>query len=372
MTSRPAPSIIRRMASVGRVDVASTAVASLLGAALMYANVEDQAIQAPVLAIPLFLLVTVPLLWRRAAPIFALGAALAGLVLHDLLFPGALIRCGVVLPTTFLLVFSAAARLPLRDAVAGLALGIGSIVAESITFFGAFGLMAALIAAGVWAIGRLSRSHGRMADELRERTTQLRLARDERARMEVAADRARLSGELDRLLQRRLGELAQLADARGRPVDAKAAAATFAEIEHRSRRTLDEMRAVVGVLRSDSTEPQPALAQLEALLIQAKGTDARLTVEGSPRVLPAAVELSAYRIVEHLLAALDDTPDVDVRVHFTDDALEVAVSGPARRRANMSIERARERARLQRGTLDATVRGGRAEAFVSLPTISVA
>jgi hypothetical protein len=134
------------------------------------------------------------------------------------------------------------------------------------------------------------------------------------------------------------------------------------------------MRAVVGLLRDDSaeaaTEPQPTLTHLEALLVRAKGDDARLTVEGNPRVLPPAVELSAYRIAEQLLEALDDAPDVEVRVRFGDDALELAVSGPARRRAKASIERARERARLQRGTLEATVRGGRAEAEVSLPVLA--
>ena len=84
-------------------------------------------------------------------------------------------------------------------------------------------------------------------------------------------------------------------------------------------------------------------------------------------MLPAAVELSAYRIVEQLLDALEDAPDVAVGVRFRDDAVELAVSGPARRRARAAIERARERARLQRGTFEATVRGGHAEAVVSLP-----
>jgi signal transduction histidine kinase len=152
------------------------------------------------------------------------------------------------------------------------------------------------------------------------------------------------------------------------------AAATLADIERESRRTLEEMRAVVGLLRDDSTpaatEPQPTLTHLEALLVRAKGSDARLSVEGNPRVLPPAVELSAYRIAEQLLEALEDAPRVDVRVRFGEDALELSVSGPARRRAKASIERARERARLQHGTLEATVRGGRAEAEVSLPVLA--
>jgi hypothetical protein len=117
-------------------------------------------------------------------------------------------------------------------------------------------------------------------------------------------------------------------------------------------------------------DPQPTLTHLEALLVRAKGGEARLTVEGSPRALPPAVELSAYRITEQLLDALEDAPDVEVRVRFGSGALELAVSGPARRRARDSIERARERARLQHGTLEATFKGGRAEAAVSLPVLA--
>ena len=89
-------------------------------------------------------------------------------------------------------------------------------------------------------------------------------------------------------------------------------------------------------------------------------------------MLPAGVELSAYRIVEHLLSALEDAPGVEVGVRFGEDALEIAVAGPAGRRGEgAAIERARERARLQRGTLDAT-RGGRAEAVALLPVAAVA
>jgi hypothetical protein len=57
-------------------------------------------------------------------------------------------------------------------------------------------------------------------------------------------------------------------------------------------------------------------------------------------------------------------------VRFCDDALELAVSGPARRTAKASIERARERVRLEHGTFEATVKGGRAEAEVSLPVLA--
>jgi signal transduction histidine kinase len=375
-------------------DVAIAGVVSALGLLLMYGNVagitddtppgpdEERAVTydgiLPIeLAIPFFLLVTVPLLWRRTATIPAVGAALVGLGVNELLIGTEPIRCGVVLPTAFLFAFTAGAQHEAREARIGLALSSGLAFADMLV---TFGVLDAFVFGGltvpIWAVGRLARSRRRMADELQIRTAELREARDERARLEVATDRERLSRELDALLQRRLGELARMADAGAQHADAASATATLVDIERGSRQTLEEMRALVGTLRHDDSDlplaPQPTLTHLEALLVRAKGTDARLTVEGSPRVLPPGVELSAYRIVEHLLAAIGDAPQVDVRIRFADNALELAVSGPARRHAKAAIDRARERARLQSGTVEATLHGGRAEAVVSLPVISVA
>jgi hypothetical protein len=359
---------------VGRRDLAIALVLSLLGLLLMYANVEDSAVNADVLAIPLFLAVTAPLLWRRAAPLAAMAAVLGALVVHDLLFGAEVVRCGVVLPVTFLLVFSAGVRLERRESLLALAFGFAVILAEGITFYGSFGVFVAALATAVWAIGRIVRSRERMAAELEARTTELRDARDERVRLEVTADRAELAGQLDELLQERLGELARLAAAGAHPQDPAAATATLVAIEHASRATLEQMRRLVGVLRDDDSPaplaPQPTLTHLEAVLVRARGADARLHVEGSPRVLPAAVELSAYRIVEHLLDALDDTPDAEVCVRFGEDALELTVRGRPRRGAEAALDRARDRAQLNRGTLRTSTRGGRAEAVVSLPVLA--
>jgi signal transduction histidine kinase len=383
-------SMTASLSRVGKRDIAIAAVLTALGLLLMYGNVHDYdaaeykkntaiyygGIVPYVLAIPLFPLVTVPLLWRRVAPLAAVGASLAGLVINELLVGTDVIRCGVVFPTAFVFAFTTGAQLDGRQARTGLALSLGLILFAVVELGPPATAVFALVGMALWGIGRIVRSRTRMADELEARTAELRVARDERARMEVATDRARISSELDALLQRRLGELARMAGDGSKLANAAGAAATLADIERESRRTLEEMRAVVGVLREDESEapmaPQPTLTHLDALLVRAKGSDARMTVEGDPRVLPPAVELSAYRITEQLLAALDDAPDVEVRVRFSDDALELAVSGPARRRARASIERARERARLENGTFEAKVKGGRAEAAVSLPVSVVA
>ena len=377
----------RTAARIARRDVVFAVVLSALGVLLMVDNVatrdewrSDPEARAAVhvgnllpyeLIIPLFLLVTVPLLWRRVAPAPAIAAACAGLLVNYALTGTEALRCGVVLLTAFLFAFTAGTR----DSRAGLALS-AALVALSIAIEITPLTMTVFFVAVVgtfWGVGRIARTRSRMAQELRERTVELREARDERARLQVTADRARLSRELDDVLQRRLAALARLADG-AHANDTADARAAFAQIERESRRALQEMRAAVGVLRDESgsgLEPQPALTQLEGLLLSAKGAGARLRVDGDPRVLPPAIELSAYRIVEQLLAALEDSPDIEVRVTFRDEALELAVAGPARRRARASLERARERARLQDGSFEATLRSGRAEALVSLPVLAV-
>ncbi|MGD9571086.1 MAG: sensor histidine kinase [Thermoleophilia bacterium] len=361
---------------IGWLDIAIAAVAVALATVYMAVQVPDDVVDASWPAVPLFALCAVPLLWRRVAPLAA-SAAMLGLVgLHILLFGTDVVRCGILLPITLLLVFAAGARLDLRPSIAGLAINAGTALIvcgfdhPSGANWGAFYGFFAPILLGVWVVARIVHSRGRMVRELEARTGELKAARDERARMEVAGDRARLSAELDGLLQRRLSALTELAEG-GASADPAAAAATLARIEDESRATLEEMRSVVGVLRDDAgdaeTAPQPALTQLEGLLVQAKGAGARLTVEGRPRALPAGVELSAYRVVEHLLDALGDAPDVAVVVRFADDALELRVTGPVRRKGAAALDRARERARLHNGDVAVTTDGDRAEALVSLP-----
>jgi hypothetical protein len=130
------------------------------------------------------------------------------------------------------------------------------------------------------------------------------------------------------------------------------------------------MRDVVGRLRGAEValSPAPSVAHLDALLAR---HGARLAVTGDPRALPASVELSAYRIVEHLLAALDRDPEqpVDVRMAFEDTTLEVTVTGRVSRGADIrdAIARARERARLQDGSLQVKLARGRARAVANFP-----
>src|SRR4051794_22209850 len=218
---------------IAKRDLLLAAVLSALGAALMVKNVQDADVNASVLVVPLFLLVTAPLVWRRAAPIAALAATFGAVLLHIALF-GSVVRCGVMFPLVFLLGFAAGAVLDKRDALIGLAIA-ETIVVTMVLADAADDIVSGLpffvpMTALIWGVGRLVRSRGRVAAELKERTSELRRARDERAQLEVSGDRARLSGELDVLLHQRLGELARMADAGARPDDPAAATAAFVEI----------------------------------------------------------------------------------------------------------------------------------------------
>jgi signal transduction histidine kinase len=364
-------------ARLGRRDLAIAIF--FCGASLVYlaADRASDVAQPSLAAFPFFLLIMAPIAWRRVAPIAAAGASLAALLLNIAVF-GEFARCGIVIPMLMVLVFSIGAQLPWRQGLIGLGLVLGSTLAICL-WDGPDGAMPSSFpfvlpfVLAVFGAGCLLHSRARVTSELSARTAELRQARDRRARLEVAADRARVSAELDELLQRRLGDLAAIAEAGGRAENAPDATAALQEIEAESRRTLNQMRAVVGVLRDegegDGFEPQPTLSHLEALLLRTRGADARLTVEGNPRVLPAGVELSAYRIVEHLLDALQDVP-VDVAVRFGDDALELTVAGPSRHPNAAAIRRAQERVQLHRGTLESTTSGGRARAVASLPMLA--
>jgi hypothetical protein len=132
------------------------------------------------------------------------------------------------------------------------------------------------------------------------------------------------------------------------------------------------MREMVGSLREEApTGPQPVIAQLDRLLAQSDEGDIRLHVIGDPRMLPPGLELSGYRIVEHLLLTLekDQSGKATVEVAFGQDSLVFKVVGPSVRdsEARPALAAAEERAHLHGGTVRSEVRNGTRETLVLIP-----
>jgi signal transduction histidine kinase len=326
--------------------------------------------------IPVFAAATIPVLWWRRSLLAVTGIAIVVMALHDVLF-GWVTRCGAGLPLALVLVFLMA--LTYERAKAWLAAGLSALLAFAVVVVDAttgpnvIGLVLPVMLI-VFGIGWAVRRRVELNRELKARDAELRRLRDERAALVITDDRAQLSQQLDGLLQERLAQLTTAAESADglAPEQAKA---LLESIETDSRRTLDDMREIVGLLRGGDVAltPTPSVAHLDALLARHQPARAWLTVTGNPRSLPASVELSAYRIVEHLIAALADQPDapIAVAVRFDETALEIHVTGPVSKSAEVKeiIARAKERARLLGGTLDVKIARGQAGAVAQLPVL---
>ena len=107
---------------------------------------------------------------------------------------------------------------------------------------------------------------------------------------------------------------------------------SFTEIRASALSGLHELRRVLGVLRSDGpdTAPQPSLDDLAGLLESARNGGVTVTadVSGTPRPIPAGVNLSAYRIVQEALSnAMRHAPgaQVQVKLYYGEAALVIEV-----------------------------------------------
>ena len=371
------------VAGLGVLDLAAAVILSGYAVALVSGVIHTSHPHGGAAASVAVLAMTLPVAWRRPAPLAAAAVMAAATLLNGLVF-GPIVRCGAFLPAIFLVAYAAGVRRDRAASTAGLLLCAAAVVAEGLydPQIEGGGLIFVLpVLAAFFASGRLVRARMATAAALRKSSAELRRQREETARLAVLADRARVTADLEQSLHAQIGGLAStaadgLGALAGDPAgDQATARQALASIERDGRAVLGHLREVLGTLQErPPSEPQPTLARLSELLAQATTADARLTVDGHPRTLPSGLELSGYRIVEHLLLALEDAPEaaVDVRLSFTPDALELHVSGPPAANVDLRavLAAARERAGLHGGTVDSRLAGGVCYAMARLPLVS--
>jgi hypothetical protein len=326
----------------------------------------------------------VPVAWRRPWPLGVAAVLAAAALLNGLVF-GPMVRCGVALPAIFLVTFAVGVRCDRTRSAIGLLLCAGAVVVEGLydPRIGLGGLSLLPLVAGFYAAGLVVRSRSQVAETLRVRSAQLREQREQTARLAVIADRAQISLDLEQTLHARIGGIASAAAsglaildaADANESDEASARQVMASIESDGRVALGRMRELVSTLHEPPPSgPQPTLARLPELLATATSATAQLTVEGNARSLPAGLELSGYRIVEHLLQALDDAPGaaVEVRLRFCADAIELHLRGPRSPSADLRavLAAAAERAQLHSGTVQQWAQGRTCYALARLPLIS--
>jgi len=184
----------------------------------------------------------------------------------------------------------------------------------------------------------------RYIGELVHRAEQLARERDQQAETARALERERIAREMHDVIAHSLSVMIAISDGAHAAVDGspKQAKEAIGRVAETGRRTLGEVRRLLGSVRADSGvahAPQPDARQLAALAQEfvAAGLPVRLTVSGEPSSDPA-LGLTVYRIVqESLTNALRHARDVtsaDVTVSWTDEEVTIVVedeSSPSQR-----------------------------------------
>jgi signal transduction histidine kinase len=204
-------------------------------------------------------------------------------------------------------------------------------------------LPALALAAVGWLAAVNTRTRRAYVDGVVERSAAREREREERARRASSDERLRIARELHDVVAHAMSIVAVRSGVarmalQSRPQEVSEA---LGIIEDASRQALQELRSIVGVLRSAGTDtgpaqrdPAPGLAELEQLVAQIgeAGVPVRLQIEGEPRRLPAGVDLSAYRIVQEALTnvvrhAAPATAQLTLRYLPSEIAIEVMDNG---------------------------------------------
>ncbi len=371
----------RRWAVLG-VDVLICVVLVAFGVSVDSSSDLANGTSVDTLLLPI---VVLPILARRRWPLGAAVGLLAGAVISGIpTFDQ--FRLALVAPAGMLIAFSVASRCDRRRALVGLGFVLASMVfvgatdrvLQGIGGVGQMVLFSFPLCLVAWGAGRAAWSRDRLAEQLAAQTELLESQRERTAELAVEVERTRLASDLDMAARARVREMIELAQ-RGElslTADADRARAAFARIERMGRESLNEMRGLLGVLRSDergSRAPRPTLAEIDSLLDEARagGRVVDLELEGDRRPLPPGVELATYRALQHGLVAVGSAPGdpATVALRYRRNALELEISGTPGTHAwaDAAVAAARERIVAQGGSFTTDSPAGRRVLRATLP-----
>ena len=281
-----------------------------------------------------FAVITGSLLVRRSRPLTAAAVAAGGMAVQTVLGDAPAVAGFIALLIVTYSVAQYADRR--RDAVLGLVLIVASVevypfVREDVSLADEFANAA--IPVIVWIFARLARERldravraEREAAAARERAREAEAARA----AALAAERRRIAREMHDVVGHGVTlMLLHAGAAQAGPAGRDPGTAGAIDVVLDAGRTaLDDLHRLLRVLREDGADDAApgTLADVDRLAVTA-GAD--LTVEGTPRAVPAALEATAFRVVQEALTnARKHAPGSAVRVRllWTDAALEVEVT----------------------------------------------
>jgi signal transduction histidine kinase len=217
-----------------------------------------------------------------------------------------------------------------------------------------------------WYVGHRIRVRAAAA---RERAEHLEWKRAAEAERTIADARAGIARELHDVVAHNVSVMTVQAGVARLVVaeDPERAQEAIGAVEDAGRRTLDELRHLLGVLRpgaaSGDLGPQPSLSQVRKLVDQLRQTGMSILLAADvPPALPVRVDLFAYRIVQEALTNVLKHGGVDattqVRLEEGDGHLEIEVTDTGTAKSALpgsgqGIVGMKERAILLGGTLEA-------------------
>jgi signal transduction histidine kinase len=188
--------------------------------------------------------------------------------------------------------------------------------------------LALLQLAAFWLAGVVVHARGQAA-ALAARSAELQRLAEQAA----AAERARIARELHDIVAHHLSVI--VLQAAGARASGKPAGPPLEKIENSARQALAETRRLLGVLRDPEEEaglaPQPGIGDLGELAasVRAAGLPVHLVIDGDPAALPAAVDVSVYRIVQEALTNVlkhAGPARADVTIGCAEDIVTVEVT----------------------------------------------
>jgi len=168
--------------------------------------------------------------------------------------------------------------------------------------------------------------------EVEQRAEEAERTRDEAARRMAMEERLRIARELHdslthsiSVIQVQAGVAVHLARKRGEDVPPALAA-----IQEAGADAARELRATLGVLRSEEDGDGSGLSQLDSLVARARaaGLPVTVTVTGTQRPLPPEVDQAAYRIVQEALTNVSrhaGAASASVHLHYLPETFSVQV-----------------------------------------------
>lgn len=197
-----------------------------------------------------------------------------------------------------------------------------------------------------WYAGNRAWASAVAKHQLDERTAELAAERERNAAQAVTIERVRIARELHDVVAHHVSLMGVQAGAARRVVDRdpEQATASLGVVEESARTAVEELRRMLGTLRSDhdddgqrgdehgdgpSTEGLGRIGEL-ADSARTAGHPTEYVVVGDARDVPPTVSAVAYRIVQeavtNVLKHAGPSARADVRVRYLDDGVEVEVT----------------------------------------------